>query len=159
MFLGFHSQCGDTGTALIHVLHGVFFRVRGCTLVGRRSHVLHPLAHGRMGVRVSMRMGMRMRSGVEEAVTGVGGLQALGWTHEAGDAVDRCSAGERRGQPGVQGEGVAHGSHAGVNRCGPVEGQHGGVVELHGAGVHLFLTTPFSSAVLEPDLGTNTECD
>lgn len=26
-------------------------------------------------------------------------------------------------------------------------------MELHGAGVHLFLTTPFSPAVLEPDLG------
>lgn len=108
---------------------------------------------------VSVRMGMRMRSGVEEAVTGVAGLEALRWTHEAGDAVDRCRAGERRGQPRVQGEGVAHGSHAGVNWRRTVKSQHGGVVELHGAGVHLFLTTPLSPAVLEPDLGANMTCD
>lgn len=68
-----------------------------------------------------MRMGMRMRSGVEEAVTGVAGLQALGWAHEAGDAVDWCGAGERRGQPRVQGERVGHGTHAGVNWCWAVE--------------------------------------
>lgn len=102
---------------------------------------------------------MRMRSGVEEAVTGVAGLQALSWTHEAGDAVDRCSAGEWRGQPRVQGEGVGHWTHAGVNWCRAVKGQHGGVVELHGAGVHLFLTTPFCPSVLEPDLGVNMKCD
>lgn len=129
MFLGFHSERGDTRTALVHVLHGVFFRVRRRTLVGWRSHALHPLAHGRvrvrMRVRVSVRMGMRMRSGVEEAVTGVAGLQALSWTHEAGEAVDGCGAGQRRGQPRVQGEGVGHRAHAGVDRCGPVEGQHG----------------------------------
>lgn len=157
VFLGFHSQCGNTRAALVGILHGVFFRVGGCTLVGWRSHALHPLAHGRMRVRVSMRMGMRMRSGVEEAVTGVAGLQALSWTHEVGDAVDWCGAGERRGQPRVQGEGVGHGGHAGVNWCRPVKGQHGGVVELHGAGVHLFLTTPFRPAVLEPDLGDEHE--
>lgn len=100
-----------------------------------------------------------MRSGVEEAVTGVAGLQALSRTHETGDAVDRCSAGERRGQPRVQGEGVAHGSHAGVNGRRAVKRQHGGVVELHGAGVHLFLTTPLSPAVLEPDLRANMKGD
>lgn len=104
-------------------------------------------------------MGVRMRSGVEEAVTGVAGLQALRWTHETGDAVDRCSAGERGGQPRVQGEGVAHGSHAGVNWRRTVKRQHGGVVELHGAGVHLFLPTPLSPAVLEPHLGANIRCD
>lgn len=98
-----------------------------------------------------------MRSGVEEAVTGVAGLQALSWTHEAGDAVDGCGAGQWRGQPRVQGEGVGHRAHAGVDRCGPVEGQHGRVVDLHGAGVHLFLATPFSPAVLEPDLGDEHE--
>lgn len=97
-------------------------------------------------------MGMRMRSGVEEVVAGVVGLEALSWTHEAWDAVDRCSAGKGRGQPGVQGEGVGHRPHAGVNWCWAVEGQHRRVMELHGAGVHLFLPTPFSSAVLEPDL-------
>lgn len=104
-------------------------------------------------------MGVRMRSGVEEAVTGVAGLQALRWTHETGDAVDRCSAGERGGEPRVQGEGVAHGSHAGVNWRRTVKRQHGGVVELHGAGVHLFLPTPLSPAVLEPHLGANIRCD
>lgn len=72
-----------------------------------------------------MRMGMRMRSRVEEAVTGVAGLQALSRTHEAGDAVDWCSTGERRGQPRVQGEGVGHRTHAGVNWCRAVKGQHG----------------------------------
>lgn len=68
---------------------------------------------------------MRMRSGVEEAVAGVAGLQALSRTHEAGDAVDRRGAGQGRRQPGIQGEGVGHGAHAGVNRCRAVEGQHG----------------------------------
>lgn len=33
-----------------------------------------------------------------------------------------------------------------------VEGKHGRVMELHGAGIHFLLPTPFSSAVLEPDL-------
>lgn len=101
---------------------------------------------------MGMGMGMRMRSGVEEVVAGVAGLEALSWTHEARDAVDRCCAGQGRGQPGVQGEGVGHRPHAGVNWCWAVEGQHGRVMELHGAGVHLFLPTPFSSAILEPDL-------
>lgn len=30
-------------------------------------------------------------------------------------------------------------------------------MELHGAGVHLLLTAPFSPAVLEPDLGDKHE--
>lgn len=85
-------------------------------------------------------------------MAGVAGLEALSWTHEARDAVDRCGTGERRGQPGVQGEGVCHRTYTGVNWCWAVEGQHGRVVELHGAGIHFFLPTPFSSAVLEPDL-------
>lgn len=153
MFLGFHSQRCDAGAALVHVLRGVLLRVRRRALVRGRGHALHPLAHGRMRVRVSVGVRVRVRSGVEEAVTGVAGLQALSGTHEAGDAVDRRGAGEGGGQPGVQGEGVGHRAHAGVNRGGAVEGQHGGVVELHGAGVHLFLATPFSPAVLEPDLG------
>lgn len=100
-----------------------------------------------------MRVLVRMRSRVEETVAWVAGLESLSRTHEALDAVDRCSTGQGRGQPGVQGEGVAHWTHAGVNGCWTVEGQHGRVMELHGAGVHFFLTTPFSSAVLEPDLG------
>lgn len=66
-----------------------------------------------------------MRSGVEEAVAGVARLKALSWTHEAWNAVDRCSAGQRGRQPGVQGEGVGHRTHAGVNWCWTVEGQHG----------------------------------
>lgn len=77
-----------------------------------------------MRVRVRMRVRMRVRGGVEEAVAGVAGLQALSRTHEAGDAVHRGAAGQRRRQPGVQGEGVGHGTHAAVNRSWPVEGQH-----------------------------------
>lgn len=65
-----------------------------------------------------------MRSGVEEAVAGVAGLEALSWTHKSWNAVNRCSAGQRRGQPGIQWEGVGHWTHAGVNWCWAVEGQH-----------------------------------
>lgn len=68
---------------------------------------------------------MRMRSGVEEAVAGVARLKTLSWTHEAWDAVDRCGTGKGRRQPGVQGEGVCHRTHAGVNWRWTVEGQHG----------------------------------
>lgn len=58
-----------------------------------------------------------MRSGVKEAVAGIAGLETLSWTHEARDAVDWCSAGQGRGQPGIQGEGVGYWTHAGVNWC------------------------------------------
>lgn len=60
-------------------------------------------------------MRVRMRSGVEEGVAGVAGLEALSWTHEAWNAVDWCSGGQGRRQPRVQGEGVGHWTHAGVN--------------------------------------------
>lgn len=70
-----------------------------------------------------MRMGMGR--GVEEAVAGIAGLQALGRAHEAGDAVDRCCAGQRRGHPGVQGKGVGHWTHVGVHMWWVVEGEHG----------------------------------
>lgn len=93
-----------------------------------------------------------MRRGVEEAVTGVAGLEALRWTHEARDAVDRCGTGQGGGEPRVQGEGIGHRPHAGMNLRRAVEGKHRRVVQLHGAGIHFFLPTPFSSAVLEPDL-------
>lgn len=101
-------------------------------------------------MRVRVRVGVRGR--VEEAVAGVARLQALSRTHEARDAVHRGAAGQRGRQPGIQGEGVGHGTHAAVNRPWPVERQHRRVVELHGARVHFFLPTPLGSAVLEPDL-------
>ena len=107
-----------------------------------------------MGVGVRVRVGMRwVRRCVEEAVGPlVGRLEALAGAHEAGDAVDGRGAGQGGRQPGVQGQGVAHGPHVGVHGRGPVEGEHGRVVELHGAGIHLLLPAPFGSAVLEPHL-------
>lgn len=100
-----------------------------------------------------MRMGVGSVGGdVDEAVARIAGLEALSWTHEARDAVDRCGAGQRRGQPGVQRQRIGHRPHAGVDGRRTVEGEHGGVVELHGARVHFFLSTPFSSAVLKPNL-------
>ena len=111
-----------------------------------------------MGVRVGVGMGMRVGMGrvrrcVEEAVWPlVGRLEALAGAHEAGDAVDGRGASQRGRQPGVQGQGVAHGAHVGVHGRGSVEGEHGRVVELHGAGVHLLLPAPFGSAVLKPHL-------
>lgn len=93
-----------------------------------------------------------MRAGVEEAVAGVAGLKTLRGTHKAWDAVDGCGAGEGRGQPGVQGQGIGHRAHAGVNGRRAVEGEHGRVTDLHGAGVHFLLSTPLCPAVLEPDL-------
>lgn len=43
-----------------------------------------------------------------------------------------------------------------MNWCWTVEGQHGRIMELHGASIHFFLAAPFSSTVLEPDLGDNS---
>lgn len=146
MLLGFHPQNGDAGAALVHVLQRVFILVLRCALVRGRRHVLHPLTHGRV------RMGVRVRSGVEEAVGRVVRLKALSWTHEARHAVHRRGAGQGGGEPGVQGQGAAHGAHAAVELGLAVEGEHGRVVQLHGAGVHFLLTTPFCSAVLEPHL-------
>lgn len=137
VFLGFHPQCGDAGAPLVHVLHWVFVGEGTGTLVWGWCHGLHPLAHGWRAV--------------EEAVAGVATLQALSWAHETRDAVDWGGAGQRGGQPGVKGEGVAHGPHVAVHGW-PVEGEHGRVMQLHGAGVHLLLAPPFGSAVLEPHL-------
>lgn len=100
-------------------------------------------------------MNVRVRSmggAVEESMAGITGLEGLSWTHEAWDTLDRCGAGQGRRQPGIQREGVGYLTHAGVNRRRAIEGQHGGVMKLHGAGIHFFLPTPFSSAVLKPDL-------
>ena len=107
-----------------------------------------------MRVGVWVRVGMRgVRRCVEEAVGPlVGCLEALAGAHEAWDAVDGRGASQRGRQPGVQGQGVAHGPHVGVHGWGSVEGKHGRVMELHGAGVHLLLPAPFGSAVLEPHL-------
>lgn len=85
-------------------------------------------------------------------MAGIAGLEGLSWTHEAWDTLDRCGAGQRRGQPGIQWEGIGYLTHASVNRWRTIEGQHGGVMKLHGTSVHFFLPTPFSSAVLKPDL-------
>ena len=93
-----------------------------------------------------------MGSSVEESVAWIAGLEALSWTHEARNAVDRSSAGQRRGQPGIQGKGVGHWTHASVDWGWTVEGKHGGVMKLHRACTHFFLSTPFSSAILKPDL-------
>ena len=156
MFLGLHPQHGDAGAPLVHVLQGVLLRVGRGALVRGGAHALHPLAHGGMAVGVGVRVGVgmrRVRRSVEEAVRPlVRRLEALAGAHEAGDGVDGRGAGERGRQPGVQGQGVAHGAHVGVHGRGPVEGEHGRVVELHGAGVHLLLPAPFCSAVLEPHL-------
>lgn len=97
---------------------------------------------------------MRVRVGrdVDEGVAGIAGLQPLSWAHEARDAVDRRRARQRGGQPGVQRQRVGHWAHARVDGGRTVEGEHGGVVELHGARVHFFLSTPFRSAVLKPNL-------
>lgn len=65
-----------------------------------------------------------MWRGVKEAVAVIVGLKALSWTHETRNAVDRRGTGKRRGQPGVQREGVGHWTHAGVNWCWAIEGQH-----------------------------------
>lgn len=100
-----------------------------------------------------MRVWVRgMGSAVEESMTGIAGLECLSWTHEAWDALDRCGTGQGRGEPRIQREGVGYLAHAGVNWSLAIEGEHRGVVKLHGACVHLFLPTPFSSAVLKPDL-------
>lgn len=73
----------------------------------------------------SVRSVRSVGGGVEEMVAWVAGLEALSWTHEAWDTVHRCSTGQGRGQPGFQGEGVGHWTHAGVNRCRTVEREHG----------------------------------
>jgi len=137
VLLGFHAERGDAGAPLVHLLQRVLVHKGGAALVGRGGHGLHALRHG--------------RGGVEEGVPRVGGLQGLGGSHEAGDAVDSGGTGDGRRQPGVQWEGVAHGPHVG-RHGGPVEGEHRGVVELHGAGLHLLLPPPLGSSVLEPDL-------
>lgn len=84
-------------------------------------------------------------------MAGVGRLQTLRRSHEPWDGVHGRGAGDGRGEPGVQGHGVGYGPHAG-RHLRPVEGQHGRVRELHGAGVHLFLASPLGPSVLEPHL-------
>lgn len=110
VFLGFHPQHCDAGAPLVHVLHWILVGEGTRTLVRRRCHGLHPLSHGWRAV--------------EEAVAGVASLQSLACAHEAWDAVNWGGAGQRRGQPRVQGEGVAHGSHIAVHGR-PVKGEHG----------------------------------
>lgn len=78
-------------------------------------------------------------------------VRALPWAHVARDSVHGGGTSHGRGQPGVR-----HGPRVGVHGR-PVEGQHGGVMELHGARVHLFLTLPLSPTILEPNLDTDRE--
>lgn len=61
VLFGLHPECGNARTPV--VLHWVFIVEVGRALVGRWAHRLHTLDHGRRGV--------------EEAVAGIGGLQAL----------------------------------------------------------------------------------
>lgn len=135
VFFGLHPERRDAGAPV--VLHRVFVVEAGRALVGGRPHGLHALHHGRWAV--------------EEAVAGVGRLQALRRAHEAWDGVHGRGTGDGRRQPGVQGHGVGHRPHGGSHGR-TVERQHGGVVELHRAGVHLFLPSPLGPPVLEPDL-------
>lgn len=69
----------------------------------------------------TMRPMRTMRSGIEEMVAWIAGLEALSWTHEAWDTMNWCSA----GQPGFQGEGIGHWTHAGVYWSRTVKRQHG----------------------------------
>ncbi len=81
----------------------------------------------------------------------IGGLEALARSHEARDAVHGTGTGERRGQPGVQRKRVSHWPY--VGRHGrSVEGQHRRVMELHATHVHFFLSPPFCTSILEPNL-------
>lgn len=135
VLFGFHPECCDAGTPV--VLHWVLVVEARWTLVGRGAHRLHALDHARWGV--------------EETVARIGGLQALRRAHEPGDRVHGCGAGDGRSQPRVQRHGVGNWTHAG-GHLGTIEGQHGGVVELHSGVVHLFLTSPLGPSVLEPNL-------
>lgn len=97
----FHSQSSNARAALVYILQWVFVWVWCGTLVWRRSHALHPLAH--RWVRVS-----RVWGRVKKAVAGIAGLEALWWAHESWYAVHWCGTGQRRGQPRVQGKRVCH---------------------------------------------------
>lgn len=136
MLFGLHPECGDAGAPVI--IHGDFIIEDGGALVrGRADHGLHTLNDARWAV--------------EEAVAGVSRLQTLRRSHEPRDGVHGRGAGDGRGEPRVQGHGVGYLPDAG-GHLRPVEGQHGRVGELHGAGVHLFLASPLGPAVLEPHL-------
>lgn len=136
MLFGLHPECCDAGAPVI--LHGVFIiEDWGALVRGRADHGLHTLNHARWAV--------------EEAVAGVGWLQTLRRSHEPRDGVHGRGAGDRRGEPWVQGHGIGYWPDA-WRHLRPVEGQHGRVGEFHGAGVHLFLTPPLGPAVLEPHL-------
>lgn len=135
VLFGLHPECCDAGASVI--LHRAFVIEDGWALVGRGADGLHTLNSARWAV--------------EEAVARVGGLQALRWSHKARYGVHGRGTGDGRGEPRIQGHRVAHRPHAG-GHLGPVERQHGRIGELHGAGVHLFLTSPLGSSVLEPHL-------
>lgn len=123
VFFCLYPQCSDAGAALLHVLHRVFIRVESRELIRRGGHTLHRLTHGVMRVRVRVRV--RVRGRAEKVVAREAVLETLRWSHEAGDAVDGRGTGQGGGQPRIQGEGVCHGTDAGVNLGRAVEGQHG----------------------------------
>lgn len=137
VLLCFHPQSRNAGAA-VHVIQRVLvIKCRGA-LVRRRWHGLHSLYHARGGVQ-------------EAGMTGISRLEALARPHEARDAVHRGGAGERRGQPRVQGKRITQRPH--IRGHGwPIKGQHCRVMNLHGARVHLLLSPPFCTSVLEPHL-------
>lgn len=89
MLFGLHSQRSNARASLVHILHHRVLIVEvGGALVGGRRHGLHALDHARRGV--------------QEAMAGVGWLQALTRPHKPWDTVHWGSVGDGGGEPGVQ---------------------------------------------------------
>lgn len=137
MFLGFHPQSSNAEAALVNFLQGEFISKHRRALIWWGCHRLHTLVHDLRGV--------------QEAMALISSLQALSRPHEVWNSMHWCSVGQRSRQPVVQGQWVTHGAHAGVHGRS-AEGEHGRVMKLYGASVHLLLTPPFGTTVLEPHL-------